>query len=70
MSMWDMVSGVAMLVQIITLVAGGAAGLLGAWRLRGSARLRLKEGDARERDAFRFSGRAADAAAAMRQEAD
>lgn len=144
MSMWDMVSGVAMLVQIITLMAGATAGLLGAWRagehmdgparlcrrwsvveaagagllavcgaaslvvmvagiarnagggliansfvcallmgvaawlslldarrnLRGSARLRLKERDARERDAFRFGGQAADAAAAMRREAD
>lgn len=43
MSMWDMVSGVAMLVQIITLVAGAAAGLFGAWRagkhMYGSARL-------------------------------
>lgn len=32
MSIWDMVSGVAMLVQIITLVAGAAASLFGAWR--------------------------------------
>ena len=43
MSVWDMVSGVAILVQIITLVAGTAAGLLGAWRagkhMYGPARL-------------------------------
>lgn len=43
MSAWDMTSGVAILVQIITLVAGGVAGLLGAWRagkhMYGPARL-------------------------------